>query len=292
MYTLQSKSEEKLTVPDLIDRLLPERLQRFQRAGGVPVTFGGSTEGAGKTSTLVISRLVGTIGQSLRGLSVPAGTGLGGAVLRQRAPVRVVDYASTTSITHEYDHIVVEEERLTCLVAVPVMIQGAVRGVIYGASREPLSLGDRSVRLAAIVASHLQRDIEATMLRPTAPATVEKFDKALRELATLAGSISDTDMRATLNRIYCQLSENRRPNVSAARKSLAPRERETLDLVALGETNLEIAAELGLSEETVKAYLRSAMAKLGVNSRTAAVRAVGASGRSEPTPYRARGGLG
>jgi DNA-binding CsgD family transcriptional regulator len=47
---------------------------------------------------------------------------------------------------------------------------------------------------------------------------------------------------------------------------------ETLRLAAVGACNLEIAAELRLSPETVKSYLRSAMRKLGASNRTAAVR--------------------
>jgi DNA-binding NarL/FixJ family response regulator len=44
-----------------------------------------------------------------------------------------------------------------------------------------------------------------------------------------------------------------------------------LELAAIGATNLVIAAELGLGPETVKSYLGSAMRKLGVGNRTAAV---------------------
>jgi DNA-binding NarL/FixJ family response regulator len=51
---------------------------------------------------------------------------------------------------------------------------------------------------------------------------------------------------------------------------LAPREIDVLRLVDDGSTNLEVAARLGLSEETVKAYLRSAMRRLEVHNRTAA----------------------
>ena len=52
---------------------------------------------------------------------------------------------------------------------------------------------------------------------------------------------------------------------------LAPRELDALRLVAVGASNLEIAARLGLSPETVKSHLRSAMRRLGVHDRTAAV---------------------
>ena len=54
---------------------------------------------------------------------------------------------------------------------------------------------------------------------------------------------------------------------------LAPRDLDALRPVAVGASNLEIAARLGLSPETDKAYLRSAMRRLGVHNRTAAVHA-------------------
>ena len=52
---------------------------------------------------------------------------------------------------------------------------------------------------------------------------------------------------------------------------LSPREIDVLRLVARGNANKEIAAQLSLTEETVKSYLRNILAKLGANDRTHAV---------------------
>lgn len=52
---------------------------------------------------------------------------------------------------------------------------------------------------------------------------------------------------------------------------LTPREREVLQLVALGMANKEIAARLGVSDSTVKFHVNSLMEKLGARSRTDAV---------------------
>jgi NarL family two-component system response regulator YdfI len=54
---------------------------------------------------------------------------------------------------------------------------------------------------------------------------------------------------------------------------LTAREREVLAAVARGERSKEIAAALGISERTVKAYLASIYEKLGVDSRAAAIAA-------------------
>lgn len=52
---------------------------------------------------------------------------------------------------------------------------------------------------------------------------------------------------------------------------LSPRELDVLGFAALGLRNAEIAAELGLTESTVKSYVGAAMQKLGAGSRHAAV---------------------
>ena len=52
---------------------------------------------------------------------------------------------------------------------------------------------------------------------------------------------------------------------------LTPREREILRLLAEGLANREIAAQLGLSDHTVKFHLRAVFSKLGAHSRTEAV---------------------
>jgi DNA-binding NarL/FixJ family response regulator len=53
--------------------------------------------------------------------------------------------------------------------------------------------------------------------------------------------------------------------------ALTPREVDVLRLVARGNANKGIAAQLSLTEETVKSHIRSILAKLGANDRTHAV---------------------
>ncbi|MFB4197017.1 response regulator [Streptomyces carpaticus] len=54
-------------------------------------------------------------------------------------------------------------------------------------------------------------------------------------------------------------------------EALSTRERQVLGLVARGSSNREIAAELFISEATVKTHLAHLYTKLGVNDRAAAV---------------------
>ncbi|MGW1333370.1 response regulator [Streptomyces rubiginosohelvolus] len=63
----------------------------------------------------------------------------------------------------------------------------------------------------------------------------------------------------------------RTPAADPAASALSAREREVLVLVARGTTNREIAAELFISEATVKTHLTHVFAKLGAKDRAAAV---------------------
>lgn len=59
----------------------------------------------------------------------------------------------------------------------------------------------------------------------------------------------------------------------ARSRHVAQRAREVLGLLALGQTNCEIAARLHVSPHTVRNHLSRIFAKLGAGNRTAAVRA-------------------
>ena len=65
---------------------------------------------------------------------------------------------------------------------------------------------------------------------------------------------------------------------------LTTREREILWHVAQGETNLQIAAQLGISVQTVKNHLTNIFEKLGTRRRSHA--AALALGWSQPAAYR------
>jgi DNA-binding NarL/FixJ family response regulator len=52
---------------------------------------------------------------------------------------------------------------------------------------------------------------------------------------------------------------------------LTPREREVLELVARGLTNIDASARLKITEKTVRNHVSIILSKLGVNSRAQAV---------------------
>jgi DNA-binding NarL/FixJ family response regulator len=65
--------------------------------------------------------------------------------------------------------------------------------------------------------------------------------------------------------IAVELAEN------ATSEVLTPREIEVLRLIAGGNANKEIAAQLSLAEDTVKGHVKNILAKLGANDRTHAL---------------------
>jgi DNA-binding NarL/FixJ family response regulator len=83
---------------------------------------------------------------------------------------------------------------------------------------------------------------------------------AARQVFARLGAIPDLIRTDTLVR---------KPSVPDV-AGLSPREVEVLRLVAAGETNQAIAAELVISDRTVARHVSNIFTKLGVGTRTAA----------------------
>ena len=72
-----------------------------------------------------------------------------------------------------------------------------------------------------------------------------------------------------MSKLLRQISQ--REDTKSSVEMLSPREREVLQLMARGLQNKEIAAELVISERTVKFHVSSILGKLGAGNRTEAV---------------------
>lgn len=93
-------------------------------------------------------------------------------------------------------------------------------------------------------------------------------DQLIRSIETAhaGGMVFDESVAAAL--VQPQRSGG---SVEPLTEDLTPREIELLQLVSQGKTNKEIADETGLSEGTVRNYISTILAKLGVDNRTRAI---------------------
>lgn len=232
-----------------------------------------------------ISELNGTATAALSALAVSSGNGLGGKAVALARPCAVMDYPSSRQISHEYD-AAVAAEGLRAILAVPVVVRRRVRGVLYGALRTAQPLGDRTLTAAVEAARDVEQslvvrdEVQGLLAAAREPevtpdvtegAAWERVREAHGALRALAPRVVDPALRAELLAVCATLTPSPGPVPTARRVRLTPRELDVLACVSVGTTNATAGDRLGLRPETVKAYLRSAMRKLGAHTRLEAV---------------------
>ncbi|MBB5081488.1 helix-turn-helix transcriptional regulator [Nonomuraea endophytica] len=274
------------TSPADDSRLIGRALAVLRDSTGLPLAFGGVVTARGQVR---LEEFAGITNGALRGVVLNFGLGLGGKVVALRRPLAVNDYVATDRISHEYDRVITAEG-LRAMVAAPVVVRRTVRAVMYGAVHQPLPLGDRAVQAVVSAARDLEQELavrdeiarhlawlgERRTTAEQAPAPMthqwEKVRQAYAELRVLAQQITDPDTRERFDAACDKLAAARHSaDGPIAGPALSPRELDVLACVAVGQSNTDAAAELGLSVETVKSYLRSATRKLGSRSRLEAV---------------------
>ncbi|MFJ8626140.1 LuxR C-terminal-related transcriptional regulator [Kitasatospora sp. NPDC093550] len=210
---------------------------------GVPEQLPGHAKG---DEGMVLRHWAGTRADLLHNAVVPAGLGLGGRALAERAPAWVPDYRAATTISHHYDAGVAADD-LYAMLTVPLMDGGTVHGVVYASVRAVVPFGD--VRISAV------------------DALARAAARALAGAAAWSRGAPRPEPRPEPRpRPRPEPCPESRP--VAPVRPLTPREHEVLRWAATGRTNPEIAARLGLTRNTVTGYLKSAMHKLGVRNRT------------------------
>ncbi|EME16013.1 helix-turn-helix transcriptional regulator [Rhodococcus triatomae] len=276
---MPTNPREALLRPRDGDALRAE-LRHTASLADVPVLFGGEVH----AGNLLLSEFIGTRTNGLKGLTVPSTSGLGGRVAHQRRPASVPDYRTALNITHHFDAPVIGEG-LRSVIAVPVVVDGVSRAVLYAAVREATPIGDRTAdlltlsgrRLAAEIAIRDEVDRRLRMLDtrdttgPGDAAVSEGIREAHAELRGLAQDVSDSALRGRLRAVADKLAGLLVEDAAPSAVALSPRELDVLSHIALGCTNNEVAHRLSLGSETVKSYLRSAMGKLDARSRHEAV---------------------
>ncbi len=251
-----------------------------------PGAFGGLVEDGGVT----VSSIVGTRTRSIEGLRVRPQLGLGGRAMLELRPRMTSDYGASRQFTHDYDGYILGEG-LRTLLAIPIVVDGRARGVLYAGAWRDTPVGGVTTAPAMTVADEMAaelriRDEVDRRLRalPTGPSTFtpadrEELRESFAELRSISADIDDAHLRERLSRLENRLLALADDDVATATPvtapiptvHLSPREKDVLACAALGSTNAEIAARLGLREGTVKAYLGTAMSKLDASTRHAAV---------------------
>lgn len=263
--------------------LIARAVRELARRTRFPVAFGGLLD----DGVVHVTTIVGNRTRSLDGLQVRPERGLGGRAMMELRPRMTSDYGSSQQITHDYDMFVLGEG-LRTLLAVPIVVGGRSRGVLYAGAWEDEQIGGvttaPAMQVAQSVADELRiREEVERRLRSAGPATAteraarqEQLRSAFAELRGIAGAIDDDGLRARIARVEEHLVALSGASPAPATGAvpvvrLSPRETDVLACAALGSTNAEIAARLGLREGTVKAYLGTAMSKLDASTRHSAV---------------------
>ncbi|MFK3678415.1 LuxR C-terminal-related transcriptional regulator [Microbacterium sp. NPDC090218] len=263
--------------------LIANAVRELARRTRFPVAFGGLVE----EGVVSVTSIVGARTRSLDGLRVRPERGLGGRAMMELRPRMTSDYGSSQQITHDYD-VFVLGEGLRTLLALPIIVQGRSRGVLYAGGWDEEQVGGvttaPAMQVAQAVADELrirdevQRRLQTNALHgdAVAPPQREELRESFAELRSIAASVDDAELRARIARVEQRLVAlaGEAPPASTGPVPtihLSPRETDVLACAAMGSTNAEIAAQLGLREGTVKAYLGAAMSKLDASTRHAAV---------------------
>lgn len=263
--------------------LVANAVRELARRTRFPVAFGGLIE----EGVVSVTSIVGARTRSLDGLRVRPERGLGGRAMMELRPRMTSDYGSSRQITHDYD-VFVLGEGLRTLLALPIVVQGRSRGVLYagawnqeqvgGVTTAPAMQVAQSVADELRIRDEVQRRLQtaAPTAQTVAPRQREELRESFAELRSIAASVDDVELRARLAQVerrLVTLAGDTAPLATGPVPTvhLSPRETDVLACAALGSTNAEIAAQLGLREGTVKAYLGTAMSKLDASTRHAAV---------------------
>ena len=263
--------------------LIANAVRELARRTRFPVAFGGLIE----EGVVSVTSIVGARTRSLDALRVRPERGLGGRAMMELRPRMTSDYGSSQQITHDYD-VFVLGEGLRTLLALPIVVQGRSRGVLYaggwdeervgGVTTAPAMQVAQSVADELRIRDEVQRRMQEAPLGvdSVAPAHREELRQSFAELRSIAASVDDVDIRARIAHVERRLmtlvgSTSAPATGPIPTVRLSPRETDVLACAALGSTNAEIAAQLGLREGTIKAYLGTAMSKLDASTRHAAV---------------------
>lgn len=264
---------------------LTDLVARVRNAAGLDGSFGA--EIAPHSDHYVINRVSDEHMVPLDGLTVPAGAGIGGKAMLLGRPMAVTDYQRADSITHDFDKPVAESG-LRSVLAIPVMLDGVPRAMLYGALRSANPISDRRMDIAYRLIKEYRFDLRiddevARRLDELDAAASARESVRMREqlrsihaeARALAEQVADPGLRARIEALSVRAGGARvsgeAERAESAEYHLTRRELDVVVQVAAGLSNADVADRLGLAPATVKSYLKTAMRKVGVHNRLALI---------------------
>jgi signal transduction histidine kinase len=215
--------EEYASILALLDRgaAVQRIMTSVPQLVGVDVAWLGEPDG---TDRIVLRHTVNIVTDTVAGLVVPVGTGLGGRVVSLRRPLWVSDYCSSPDIT---DHFRAQAaaEGVKAMIAVPITHDGELLGVLYGANRTETEFGDRTAQAlehlaartaaASVVAERSRHAAEVAVHEERRRVALELHDSVGAMLFTLRAGIRrlgdepllDAQVRSRLSAIEQQAVE-------------------------------------------------------------------------------------
>jgi signal transduction histidine kinase len=207
---------------------LLDRAQAIQRimanvpdSAGVDAAWVGEQTGADQ---LVLQHMINGLANGVNGLVVPEGVGLGGRVLLSREPVWVSDYCTEPNVPELFRHRA-QTERIRAMIAVPIVHNGQMLGVVYGANRSDVEFGERNAQAlqrvavqaaaAQVIAERARHAAEVAVYEERRRLALELHDTVGAMLFTLRAGIRQlggepqlgTELRARVTMMEQQAAE-------------------------------------------------------------------------------------
>lgn len=155
-----------------------------------------------------------------------------------------------------------------------VLLDNHLPGVSGVQSLPALKTAAPAAQVLMLTMSESEADLGAALRAGACGYLLKTADNAeltqAIERATRGVSSFSAEMAGKLATAFRHEAEVAAPPPPDPLATLSPREREIVDLIARGDSNKQIARELGIAETTVKIHVQHLLRKLGLESRVQA----------------------
>ncbi|WP_051720476.1 helix-turn-helix domain-containing protein [Streptomyces sp. NRRL F-2799] len=167
-----------LTVLGEVDEVLPSIVREAHELIGSDFVYLSLRDAGG---ALALSASAGTISSEFSSARMPAGAGLGGWVIENRAPVWVSDYRQADGFHRDplFDRLV-SDEGLVALLGVPLLVGDRVIGVLFAADRTERPFEKDEVALLSAFADHAAIALNNARLYDESRVALQRLQDAYR----------------------------------------------------------------------------------------------------------------